>query len=72
MGLTIEQMLTVPDIAELCKVSARTVYRWIAEQGLPVVQIGGVTRIRPADLEVFFQTHYSTGGSVPASEVAPG
>ncbi len=71
MKFTSEQMLTIPEIAELCQVSVRTVYRWVAEQGLPVIQIGGVTRVRPTDLEHFFQTHHSSGGTLPAPEVAP-
>ena len=38
-------------------VSRSTVWRWTAEQGLKVVRVGNVTRIRESDLEAFLKRH---------------
>ena len=42
------QLLTVPEVALILRVSARTVYRLIAEKKLPVVRIGRSVRITPS------------------------
>ena len=47
----IPHLLTVPDVALTLKISARTVRRLIEDSRLPVVRIGRLVRIRPADLE---------------------
>jgi excisionase family DNA binding protein len=52
-----DELLRVRDVAALCKVQRRTVYRWIADGTLPTVRIGqgpgrprGSLRIRRADV----------------------
>jgi excisionase family DNA binding protein len=40
-------------------VSRATVWRWAAEQGLKVVRVGNVTRIRESDLQTFLKCHES-------------
>jgi excisionase family DNA binding protein len=42
------RLLTVDDIAEILRVDARTVRRWIADGRLPRAHLGGrVVRVRP-------------------------
>lgn len=51
------RLLTVKEVADLCQVSPRTVFRWLSLGELAAVRIGNVTRIRKDDLEAFFQAH---------------
>src|SRR5262249_13325721 len=44
-------LLTVPDVAELLRLSPRQVRRLIAEGRLPIVRLGRAIRIRPQDVE---------------------
>ena len=46
-------LLTVGEVAELLKVSARTVRRLIEKRELPVIRCGGVVRIANKDFERF-------------------
>ena len=39
-------ILTVPEAAELLKVSERTMYTWTHRADFPVFRLGGVIRIR--------------------------
>ena len=48
-------------------VSRSTLWRWIAERGLFVIRVGGVTRIRESDLLAFLERHQSN----PLPEPAP-
>ncbi len=57
MSLSQNELLTVSDVADLCKVSPRTVFRWLSEGWLPAIRIGNVTRVRRKDLDAFFQDH---------------
>ncbi len=43
--------LSAKEVATLLGVSLRTVRRWIAEGTLPAARLGGVVRIRRADLD---------------------
>ncbi|HHS97018.1 MAG TPA: DNA-binding protein [Chloroflexi bacterium] len=54
------RLLTVGEVADLVQVSPRTVFRWMAQGRLPAIRVGNVTRIRPEDLEAFFEAHRST------------
>lgn len=45
-----EMQLTVQDVANLLKVSEKTVYRWIADNGLPGYRISGQFRFNRAEL----------------------
>ena len=51
------EMLTVSEVADICRISPRTVFRWLSKGQLQAVRIGNVTRIRREDLEAFFQAH---------------
>jgi excisionase family DNA binding protein len=49
-----EQLLTIPEAAELCRVSDKTIRRWIKSAELPAARLGNQWRIRPKDLQRFF------------------
>ena len=53
------ELLTVQETADACKVSVRTMFRWLAKGRLPAVRVGNVTRIRCSDLEAFLENHLS-------------
>jgi len=48
-----EQLLTIKDVAALCRVSSKTVRRWIKTRELTAAQLGAQWRIRPRDLDLF-------------------
>jgi excisionase family DNA binding protein len=50
-----EQLLTIDDVAALCRVSSKTVRRWITRRELPAVKLGAQWRIRPRDLDLFLR-----------------
>jgi excisionase family DNA binding protein len=44
-------LLTVPEVAELLRLSPRSIRRLIADGRLPIVRLGRAIRIRPRDVE---------------------
>lgn len=46
-------LMTIADVARHCRVSTKTVRRWIERRELPATRLGGQWRIRPRDLEHF-------------------
>jgi excisionase family DNA binding protein len=48
---------TIPDVAELLSLSARSVRRLIEHGQLPVHRFGGAVRIAEADLRTYVATH---------------
>ena len=48
-----EQLLNIKDVAALCRVSSKTVRRWIKTRELTAAQLGAQWRIRPRDLDLF-------------------
>jgi excisionase family DNA binding protein len=46
-----KEYLSPEEVAALFSVSLRTVYNWIKQKKIPAMKIGGVWRIRRADLE---------------------
>lgn len=48
-----ERLLTIPEAAELLRVSEKTIRRWISRADLPAAKLGMQWRIRPRDLEHF-------------------
>ena len=59
-----DRFLRVSDVAEMLGVSRSTIWRWQTERGLKTVSIGGVTRIRESDLDVFLK-HHETNNHKP-------
>ena len=48
-----EQLLTIDDVAALCRVSSKTVRRWIKTRELTAAKLGSQWRIRPRDVDLF-------------------
>lgn len=48
-----EPMLDISDVADVCRVSEKTVRRWIKAGDLPAAKLGGQWRIRNRDLNAF-------------------
>ena len=54
-----ERFLKLSEVQGMLGVSRSTVWRWTAENGLKVVRVGNVTRIRESDLQAFLSRHES-------------
>ena len=52
-----ERFLTLSEVRAMLNVSRATLWRWTAENGLKVVRVGSVTRIRESDLQAFLKRH---------------
>ena len=48
-----EQLLTIDDVAALCRVSTKTVRRWIKTRELTAAKLGAQWRIRPRNVDLF-------------------
>jgi excisionase family DNA binding protein len=59
---TDERFFKLKEVQDRFGISRATLWRWSAERGLPVVSVGGVTRIRESDLQAFVQRHLKTTG----------
>lgn len=62
-----ERFLTLSEARSALKVSRATLWRW-TQNGLRVVRVGGVTRIRESDLQAFLSRH-ETGAECAESQV---
>ena len=67
-----ERFLKLPEVQAMLGVSRSTVWRWTAEQGLKVVRVGGVTRIRESDLQAFLNRHEASGVSADSVQADTG
>ena len=47
------ELLTIEDVAALCRVSSKTVRRWIKTRELTAAKLGAQWRIRPRDVDLF-------------------
>jgi len=56
-----EHIFTLSEVRTMLHVSRATLWRWTAENGLKVVRVGNVTRIRESDLLAFLKRHESAG-----------
>jgi excisionase family DNA binding protein len=52
---TLEQLLTVADLCQLCQVSRRTVYRAMAAGQLRPTRLGRALRFTQADVEAWIE-----------------
>ena len=48
-------LLTIPDVADYCRVSTKTVRRWITADDLVAIRLGNQWRITPEDLDRFIR-----------------
>jgi excisionase family DNA binding protein len=65
-----ERFLKLSEVQAMLGVSRSTVWRWTAENGLKVVRVGGVTRIRESDLQAFLKRHETEKATSPATSSA--
>lgn len=56
-----ERYVTLKEIRDRFGVSRSTVWRWQAEQGLKVMKVGSVIRVRESDLDAFVTRHVHGG-----------
>jgi len=54
-----DRFLKLSEVRQMLAVSRSTLWRWTTENGLKVVKIGDVTRIRESDLLAFLKRHES-------------
>ena len=66
-----ERFLTLSEVRAMLNVSRATVWRW-TENGLKVVRVGNVTRVRESDLQAFLSRHESDGVSANAKQADAG
>ena len=52
-NLAPEHLLTIKDASEFCRVSGKTIRRWIGTGDLTAAKLGAQWRIRPKDLALF-------------------
>ena len=56
---TTKPLLTVSEVAEVCRLSTRTVRRWIERGELPAHRLGRQLRISEKDLKIFLRDRWS-------------
>lgn len=56
-----DRYFTLSEVRRMLRVSRSTLWRWTMENGLKVVRVGSVTRIRESDLQAFLGRHESEG-----------
>ena len=56
---TTKPLLTVSEVAEVCRVSDRTVRRWIERGELAAHRLGRQVRISEKDLKIFLRERWS-------------
>ena len=49
----LEPLLTIPEVARICRVSDKTIRRRIKCNELPAIRLGGQWRIERGDLEAY-------------------
>ncbi len=52
-------LLKIVDIADHCRVSVKTVRRWISSGELPASKLGAQWRITPKDLQIFLRERWN-------------
>ncbi len=55
------KLLTIKEVAALCKVSVRTIHRIIDDGGLPIIRVRHQIRIEEQELERYFSTLKNPG-----------
>ncbi len=53
-----QSLLTIPDVADLCRVNKKTVRRWIGRHELPAFKLGRQWRIAERDLRRFLNERW--------------
>lgn len=53
MVKALEPLLSVAEVAEVLDVSPNILRQWLSQRRLPIVKVGRLTKLRPADVEGF-------------------
>jgi excisionase family DNA binding protein len=53
----LERLLSPEDVADILKVTKKTVYRYVRNKTLPHERVGPLIRIRPSELQKFLQVN---------------
>ena len=56
---TTRPLLTISEVAEVCRVSTRTVRRWIKRGEMAAHRLGRQVRISEKDLKIFLRERWS-------------
>lgn len=57
LDMTAENLITVQDVARVCRVNPKTVRRWISAGKLGHHKLGTQIRISPNDFDAFLSQH---------------
>lgn len=49
------RLLSMREAGQFAGVCEKTIYFWIKDDGLPVIKLGRLRRIRPEDLDAFIE-----------------
>ena len=58
---SLDELLTVAEVAELLKLNQQTVRNWIDQGSLPALRVGRRVRIRRSDLDRLLEESYTAG-----------
>jgi len=72
MSANQERFFKLGEVRAMLNVSRATLWRWTAENGLKVVRVGSVARIRESDLQAFLSRHKTGGASAAPSQPGGG
>lgn len=66
------RFLSLSEVRAMLGISRATLWRWTAENGLKVVRVGNVTRIRESDLQAFLSRHETGGATAEVAQAQAG
>jgi len=69
--LTMENLLTPQEIAEVLGVSKSTIYQWTHQEYIPHVKLGRFVRFRKSQIEIWLEKKAKKGRSNRKVSVAP-
>jgi len=55
MGAHAEPYLTVSEVARLCSISSKSVYRWAERRAVPVYRAGKQLRFRRTEIQAYLE-----------------
>ncbi len=70
---SVDEFLTVAEVAEMLKLNQQTVRNWIEQGSLPALRVGRRVRIRRSDFDRVLERGYTSGphsaaGDVPSAQ----
>ena len=65
-----DDVLTIPDVASLLKVTEKTVYSLVRKGDLPAFKVGGQWRFRRTAIDSWIEVKTDAAGAQPANDSA--